>query len=355
MERQQQPRDDDDHTGHATDESTVSAEDAYDDDDDDDRSDRVSTRPPLPPSATTTTVQSHVHQRPHPRHLSVVLFDCEATCGNDVGGIPMPNRIIEIGSVFCVYNVSRCVYEPVETYQRFVRPTGGTRLSEFCVRLTGITQEDIDVRGVSIRQALCEHKKWWERLARSGAWGTRFPTTIVTWGPSDMEWLHRDAVSVLFDYRTGVLRRPYKRYATYYDAQSIYHRFQLDARRIGVPPVAVPAHRHRAISLAQAHAEVQAVQGLVALGTASVEEEHRRVYHDDGAAAAGRAPAPQSWQTGGTRTRADGVNGAQHRALSDCMTMLDVLNFVVGQTTTKDAYFNRTQSHSQSQLQWHYI
>lgn len=73
----------------------------------------------------------------HPYYLVV---DLEATC-DDQRRIPQQQmEIIEIGAVL----VDAATLEPVGDFQTFVRPVVHPALTEFCERLTTITQADVD-------------------------------------------------------------------------------------------------------------------------------------------------------------------------------------------------------------------
>ncbi len=70
--------------------------------------------------------------------MNYIIFDLEASCwlGRPPQGM---NEIIEIGAVKVNdYN------EVVSTFSRFVKPTINPILSDFCKRLTSISQENVD-------------------------------------------------------------------------------------------------------------------------------------------------------------------------------------------------------------------
>jgi inhibitor of KinA sporulation pathway (predicted exonuclease) len=69
-----------------------------------------------------------------------LVVDLEATCCDD-DSIPRDRmEIIEIGAVL----VDASTLAPVREFQTFVRPIEHPRLTEFCTRLTGITQTEVD-------------------------------------------------------------------------------------------------------------------------------------------------------------------------------------------------------------------
>ncbi|SAM01558.1 hypothetical protein [Absidia glauca] len=68
-----------------------------------------------------------------------LFFDVEATCVVD-GGFEYPNEIIE----FPVVLVDGQTFEIVDEFRSYVKPTINSTLSDFCINLTGITQETVD-------------------------------------------------------------------------------------------------------------------------------------------------------------------------------------------------------------------
>jgi inhibitor of KinA sporulation pathway (predicted exonuclease) len=69
-----------------------------------------------------------------------LVIDLEATC-DDQGTIPRhETEIIEIGAVLC----DGQTLEPREEFQTFVKPHKHPKLTEFCTRLTSITQADVE-------------------------------------------------------------------------------------------------------------------------------------------------------------------------------------------------------------------
>jgi inhibitor of KinA sporulation pathway (predicted exonuclease) len=68
-----------------------------------------------------------------------LIIDLEATC-SDIGEVPRHEmEIIEIGAVM----QSSLTYEIESEFQTFVRPVRYPELTEFCTKLTGITQNDV--------------------------------------------------------------------------------------------------------------------------------------------------------------------------------------------------------------------
>lgn len=70
-------------------------------------------------------------------NINYIIFDLEATCweGSSKGSL---SEIIEIGAVKLDKELNE-----TDCFQSFVKPTQNTELSEFCTKLTNITQEDV--------------------------------------------------------------------------------------------------------------------------------------------------------------------------------------------------------------------
>jgi inhibitor of KinA sporulation pathway (predicted exonuclease) len=76
------------------------------------------------------------------------IIDLECTCSND-GSIPRDEmEIIEIGCV--ITDIDGNISDEIDI---FVKPIIHTELTDFCIELTGITQEKVD-DGVSLNEAL---------------------------------------------------------------------------------------------------------------------------------------------------------------------------------------------------------
>src|SRR6185436_2442801 len=71
--------------------------------------------------------------------MRYVIVDLEATCWENTRNTDRM-EIIEIGAVLLLSTLN----EPVSEFNRFVRPVVETKLSDFCKRLTSITQSDVD-------------------------------------------------------------------------------------------------------------------------------------------------------------------------------------------------------------------
>jgi len=82
-----------------------------------------------------------------------IIFDLEATCVED-RKVQFTNEIIEIGAVKLDENLTQ-----VDTFQTFIKPTINPVLSEFCVSLTTIQQQDVD-SGEGFEEALHRFARW---------------------------------------------------------------------------------------------------------------------------------------------------------------------------------------------------
>jgi inhibitor of KinA sporulation pathway (predicted exonuclease) len=83
----------------------------------------------------------------------LVVLDFEATC--DDHNPPSPQEIIEFPSVL----ISMDTLAPVSEFRAFVKPQHHSRLTRFCMELTGIRQEQID-RAPSFPEVLKQHLDW---------------------------------------------------------------------------------------------------------------------------------------------------------------------------------------------------
>ncbi|MEV4254067.1 3'-5' exonuclease [Spirillospora sp. NPDC049652] len=119
------------------------------------------------------------------RYVNVV--DIEATCWEGSRPPGQVNEIIEIG--LCVVDVP--ARERVERHRVLVRPQR-SRVSEFCTRLTGLTQDEVDT-GVSFSEAcaLLEREHW----AHTRAW--------ASWGDYDRKQFERQTAAVGVRYPFG--------------------------------------------------------------------------------------------------------------------------------------------------------
>lgn len=95
----------------------------------------------------------------------IFIVDIEATCWEDRGHYTMhETEIIEIGCV-----IATTSGEVLDEFGTFVRPVNDPVLSEFCTRLTSITQQDVDKAPV-YQDAMRLLDDWINN--RDGTWGS---------------------------------------------------------------------------------------------------------------------------------------------------------------------------------------
>lgn len=102
-----------------------------------------------------------------------VILDFEATC---IRGQIRPQEIIEFPSVIVETKSQQIVSE----FQEYIKPVHHPKLSDFCVELTGITQQKV-IKGIDFPTAVKRYQKW---LAENGLVGDNF--ILVTCGDWDL-------------------------------------------------------------------------------------------------------------------------------------------------------------------------
>ncbi|MBI3298928.1 MAG: GrpB family protein [Elusimicrobia bacterium] len=105
----------------------------------------------------------------------LVVFDLEATCW-EKGTVVERQELIEIGAVRLEAD-----FAVRGEFQRFVRPTGEPALSDFCRRLTGIRQEDLDAA-----------ESFLPVLASFVDWAGPGPLRFASWSTYDLRQLRSD-------------------------------------------------------------------------------------------------------------------------------------------------------------------
>lgn len=115
--------------------------------------------------------------RDHARGCRRIVFDLEATCW-EKGTDPARQEVIEIGAVELDARL-----EPIREFRTFVRPTREPRLSDFCTKLTGIKQSDVDPA-----------EPFAAALARFVAWIGPAPFELCSWSGYDLEQLRAECV-----------------------------------------------------------------------------------------------------------------------------------------------------------------
>lgn len=109
--------------------------------------------------------------------MNYIIFDLEASCwlGRPPHGI---NEVIEIGAVKV-----NDFGEVDSVFSKFIKPTVNPVLSDFCRRLTSISQQDID-RSRTFPHVINGFMEW------VGVDEERY--TLISWGKYDREQLKQD-------------------------------------------------------------------------------------------------------------------------------------------------------------------
>ena len=113
------------------------------------------------------------------KYQHILVVDLEATCC-DLKSIPRHQmETIEIGAVM----VSTDNLEIVDEFQTFIKPFRHPVLTEFCLQLTSITQQQVDTA-----PTFAEAIDLWQ------PWLARFDRTIFgSWGDYDRKQLQQDS------------------------------------------------------------------------------------------------------------------------------------------------------------------
>lgn len=106
--------------------------------------------------------------------MNYIILDLESTCWEN--DRTRQNEIIEIGAV----KVSSDL-QMVDEFQTFIKPMMHPRLSNFCTKLTSITQEHVD-HAPSFLQALKSFQDW---IGQEEYW-------LCSWGFYDKSQLKKD-------------------------------------------------------------------------------------------------------------------------------------------------------------------
>ncbi|XP_044975627.1 ERI1 exoribonuclease 2-like [Hordeum vulgare subsp. vulgare] len=107
-----------------------------------------------------------------------VVVDFEATCVKDAR--IYPQEIIEFPAVL----VDGASGRIESSFRRYVRPKHHPVLTQFCRKLTGIRQEDVD-GGVDLGEALWLHDAWLKAATAGAGSSRRVQLAVVTWGDWD--------------------------------------------------------------------------------------------------------------------------------------------------------------------------
>ena len=86
----------------------------------------------------------------------ICVLDFKATCEADDRAYD--HEIIEFSSTLLKYNETITNYETVNIFQRYCKPIKNPILTDFCQKLTGIRQEQVN-HGVVFLDAWNDHRK----------------------------------------------------------------------------------------------------------------------------------------------------------------------------------------------------
>lgn len=115
--------------------------------------------------------------------MYICILDFEATCDNKKY---MPHEIIEFPSVLVKINDNNTI-SYLSEFQIYCSPKENKTLSEFCVGLTGITQDNVD-NGVFFPEALQRHFQWISHTIPGFKTELENKNVIImTFGDMDME------------------------------------------------------------------------------------------------------------------------------------------------------------------------
>lgn len=108
--------------------------------------------------------------------MHYIIFDLEATCWEHRGKIE-DMEIIEIGAV----KMEPSSFNIISEFQSFIMPINNPVLSDFCIKLTSITQQQIDIA-----------KNFYEVFPSFIDWIGNDSFQICSWGEYDLNQLRVD-------------------------------------------------------------------------------------------------------------------------------------------------------------------
>lgn len=85
----------------------------------------------------------------------VVVLDFEAVCVEDHLPKPKPQEIIEFPAI--IFDLTQQM--TIDVFHYYIKPQVHSKLSNFCINLTGISQNQVD-NGISLQDALERHNEW---------------------------------------------------------------------------------------------------------------------------------------------------------------------------------------------------
>jgi 3'-5' exoribonuclease 1 len=108
--------------------------------------------------------------------MRYIIVDLEATCWENARNTDRM-EIIEIGAILLLSTSN----EPISEFNRFVRPVVEPKLSDFCRRLTSITQADVDGADT-----------FWTVFHEFLDWIGQKPFVLCSWGAYDLNQFRTD-------------------------------------------------------------------------------------------------------------------------------------------------------------------
>ncbi|NES05826.1 MAG: exonuclease domain-containing protein [Okeania sp. SIO2F4] len=118
----------------------------------------------------------------------IIVIDIEATCWEKYPPPDQESEIIEIG--ICIVDVA--LAQPIEKESILVRPER-SQISEFCTKLTTLTQAEVDQR-ITFYEACLKLRKKYESLQRVWA----------SWGEYDKNMFEKQCLSRGIKYPFGI-------------------------------------------------------------------------------------------------------------------------------------------------------
>jgi len=103
----------------------------------------------------------------------IIILDFEAICVEDHLPKPKPQEIIEFPSILLDLKTQNII----DVYHFYVKPQIHSLLSDFCTKLTGITQPMVN-GGIPLSDAINHHQDW---LIKNGMFDNRTNSKIKNW------------------------------------------------------------------------------------------------------------------------------------------------------------------------------
>jgi inhibitor of KinA sporulation pathway (predicted exonuclease) len=92
----------------------------------------------------------------------ICVLDFEATCEKDSSY----HEVIEFPSVLYKYDMNKNTFDYVSQFQEYVKPKNISQLSQFCIELTGITQDKVD-NSKNFPTVLKNHYSWLTNILKN--------------------------------------------------------------------------------------------------------------------------------------------------------------------------------------------